>query len=276
MLRGDLRRILLESLPAGTVQWGKKLADIVPLGNGRHELHFTDGAITTTHLLVGADGAWSKVRPLLSSATPRYVGTTFVETYLHDVDVRHPATAVAAGGGALFALAPGQGIFAHREAGGILHAYVALNRPLEWSAGIDFGEIRAATARLAAAFGGWAPALTALIVDSDTAPVARPLYALPIGHRWERLPGVTLLGDAAHLAPPAGEGANLALLDGAELGQAIAAHPRDIEAALVAYETTMFPRGAAAAQEGHEMLSLLLGAGAPDALVEFFSRVGAL
>ncbi len=275
VLRGDLRRILLESLPAGTVQWGKKLVGVVALGRGRHELHFTDGSRTTADLLVGADGAWSKVRPLLSNATPRYVGTTFVETYLHDVDTRHPATAAAAGGGVLFALAPGQGFFAHREAGGVLHAYAALQRPLEWSAGIDFGNAAAAVARLASAFDGWAPALTALIVDSDTVPVPRPLYALPTGHRWDRIPGVTLLGDAAHLAPPAGEGANLALLDGAELGQAIAAHPHDIETALAAYESKMFPRGAEAAREGHEMLALLLGAGTPHALVDFFSRMGA-
>jgi 2-polyprenyl-6-methoxyphenol hydroxylase-like FAD-dependent oxidoreductase len=271
-LRGDLRRILLESLPGGTVQWSKKLAGVVALGSGRHQLRFTDGSTTTTHLLVGADGAWSKVRPLLSSATPEYIGTTFVETYLHDVDARHPATATAAGAGALFALAPGQGIFAHREAGGILHTYAALNRPLDWSAGIDFGNTAAATARLASEFDGWAPALTALIADSDTAPVPRPLHALPIGHQWDRISGVTLLGDAAHLAPPAGEGANLALLDGAELGHAIAAHPGDIEAALSTYEAAMFPRGAEAAKDGHEMLALLLGTRAPLALVNFFSR----
>lgn len=271
VLRGDLRRILLDSLPGGTVQWGKKLASLATLGGGRHELHFTDGSIVTTSLLVGADGAWSKVRPLLSSATPDYIGTTFVETYLHDVDTRHPATAVAAGSGALFALDPGQGIFAHREAGGILHAYVALNRPVEWLAGIDFDDTVAARARVAAEFDGWAPALTALITDGETTPVLRPLHTLPTGHRWERVPGVTLLGDAAHLAPPAGEGANLALLDGAELGHAIIAHPDDIETALAVYEAAMFPRSAKAAADGHDMLTLLLGARAPFALVDFFT-----
>src|SRR6202012_5734144 len=129
------------------------------------------------------------------------------------------------------ALSPGKGIVAHREAGNILHTYVQLNRPAGWAGGIDFTDARAAAGRVAAEFDGWAPELTALITDGETAPVPRAIYALPAGHRWARGPGVTLLGDAAHLMPPAGEGANLAMLDGAELGEAIAAHPGDTEAA---------------------------------------------
>ena len=259
MLRGDLRRILLDSLPAGTIQWGRKVTDVQPLGDGRHELTFADGPTVTTSLLVGADGAWSKIRPLLSGAKPEYVGTTFIETYLYDADERHSATAQAVGGGAMYALTPGKGIVAHREAGGVLHTYVELNRPAEWIAGIDFADAAAATARVAAEFDGWAPELTALITDGETAPIPRMIYALPDGHRWDRVPGVTLLGDAAHLMPPSGEGANLAMFDGAELGQAIAAHPGDIEAALAAYEEAMFPRSESYAADAHLILELCLG-----------------
>lgn len=272
VLRGDLRRILLESLPPGTIQWGKKLASVTAVGGGRHILRFADGFIITTDLLVGADGAWSKVRPLLSGAIPEYVGTTFIETYLHDVDVRHYATAQAAGMGALFAVAPGQSILAHREAGGILHTYVALNRPADWVAGLDTNDAGPALARVAAEFKGWDPALLALITQSATAPVSRPLYTLPVRHRWDRVRGVTLVGDAAHLAPPAGDGANLALLDGAKLGLAIAANAGDTETALAAFEFAMFSRGAKAAEDGHKMLELLLGQHAPFALVEFLSN----
>ncbi|MFE3939658.1 FAD-dependent oxidoreductase, partial [Streptomyces goshikiensis] len=128
--------------------------------------------------------------------------------------------------------------------------YVMLARPQDWFAAIDFTDPAAAAARIAREFDGWAPELTALITEGDTAPVLRPQYALPAEHRWDRVPGVTLIGDAAHLSPPNGEGANLAMLDGAELGQALAAHPDDTEAALTAYEQAMFPRSAEAATSG--------------------------
>ncbi|MFG2123822.1 FAD-dependent oxidoreductase [Streptomyces sp. NPDC048710] len=270
--RGELRQILLDSLPAGTVRWGHKVSSARALGEGRHEVTFADGATAVTSLLVGADGAWSRVRPLLCDATPEYTGRSFVETYLFDGDTRHPATAKAVGGGSLFALAPGKGIQAHRERGGTLHTYVALSRPLEWFADIDFTDSAAATARIAREFDGWAPELTALITDSETTPVLRPLHALPIEHRWDRSPGVTLLGDAAHLAAPNGEGANLAMYDGAELGKAIAAHPDDVETALSGYEQAMFPRSAAAAAEGVQLNDLLFGDDAPQRLITMFEQ----
>ncbi|MGR3871027.1 FAD-dependent oxidoreductase [Streptomyces graminifolii] len=252
--RGELRQVLLDSLPADSVRWGHKVTGARTLDGGRHEVAFADGSTIVTGLLVGADGAWSRVRPLLSDATPTYFGRSFVESYLYDSETRHPAAAKTVGGGSLFALAPdtgasGKWIGAHRESGETLHAYVTLAEPQEWFAAIDFTDASAATARIAAEFEGWAPEITALITDSDTPLAVRPLNSLPIGHRWDRIPGVTLLGDAAHLSPPDGEGANLAMQDGAELGKLIAEHPDDIEAALTAYEAALFPRSATAAAE---------------------------
>ena len=269
--RGELRRILLEALPEGCVRWGHKLSNVATLDGGRHLLQFAHGATAASDLLVGADGAWSRVRPLLSGAQPAYSGIAFIETYLFDSDRRHRASAHAVGTGALFALAPGKGIQAHREADGVLHAYVALSQPEEWLAGIDFADPAAARAAIAAQFAGWAPALTALITDADTPPVPRPVHLLPVGHRWQRVAGVTLLGDAAHLMAPAGEGANLAMLDGAELAQALAAHPGDVAAALLAYETALFARSSAAAAESERILRLCFDDDAPHSLVRFFT-----
>lgn len=265
--RAALRRLLLDALPAGTVRWGHKVTAVRSLGDGRHEVSFADGTAVTTELLVGADGAWSRVRPLVSDATPTYSGHSYVETWLYDGDVRHPAAAAAVGGGALMALAPGQGISAHRESGGTLHGYVALTRPLTW-----FDEHRdTLTATVAAEFEGWAPELTALLTESDTAPVVRRLHTLPVGHRWERVPGVSLVGDAAHLALPNGDGANLAMQDGAELALALAAHPDDVEAALTAFEQAMFARDETA--DGLELHELMYGPDAPHSLVRMFEEM---
>ncbi|GAA2708210.1 FAD-dependent oxidoreductase [Actinoplanes palleronii] len=264
-LRGDIRRILLESLPAGTVRWGKKLIAARPLDQGRHELTFADGSTAGTEILVGADGAWSRVRPLLSPNIPVYAGMTYIDTYLHDVDERHPAAAKVVGDGAMYALIPGKGFLAHREAGDVIHTYVILDHPLEWF------EAPTTKERIAAEFGGWAPELVALIADSDTPPVVRSIHQLPDRHRWPRTPGVTLLGDAAHVTVPGGEGANIAMLDGAELGQALAAHPGDPEAALTAYEKVMFRRGEAEAVAARDTIDLIFGAGAPHGLADLLT-----
>ncbi|MFJ9785198.1 FAD-dependent oxidoreductase [Amycolatopsis sp. NPDC101161] len=267
--RGELRRMLLDALPAGTVRWGHKLSGVRTLDDGGHELTFADGSTAVASLLVGADGAWSKVRPLLTGATPEYEGTAFVETYLFDVETKHPATAVAVGSGSMVAHggSPDDGINAHRESGETVHTYVSLSRPLEWFEAIDFTDPAAATARIAEEFDGWAPELTALITDGDTDPVLRPHYTLPVGLRWDRVPGVTLVGDAAHLAPPNGEGANLAMLDGAELGQALAAHPGDVEAAIAHYEEAMFVRSATPVDDA-VLLESLFGDDVPESLLE--------
>jgi len=259
--RGQLRQLLLDSLPDGVVRWGHKVTGVQALDKGRHEVCFADGSTVSTSLLIGADGAWSRVRPLLSRAVPTYVGVTSVETFLFDAASRHRAAAQAVGAGSLFALAPGKGFVVQREGDGTLHSYAQLVKPLDWLADTDPADAAAVTARVLAEFDGWAPHLTALLTDSDTAPVLRRLHTLPIGHRWDRTPGVTLLGDAAHLTPPNGEGANLAMLDGAELGQAIAAHPDDVEKALTDYEQAMYPRAAQAGAE--DVYGILLGEDAP-------------
>ena len=270
--RGDLRRLLLDSLPAGTVRWGARATAARALGDGRHEITLADGSTVTADLLVGADGAWSRVRPLVSVARPAYAGVSFVEVDLHDALVRHPGPAATAGTGMLFALGAGQGLLAHREPDGSLHVYVALRKPQDWLGRVDWHDTERGRSVLLEEFAGWAPELRALIAEADGALVPRAIHALPVGHRWDRVPGVTLLGDAAHLMSPfAGAGANLALVDGAELGKAVAAHPGDVEAALAAYEDPMFTRSAATTAEAAASMAVCFRDDAPHGLLEMFA-----
>ncbi|HEY1701306.1 MAG TPA: NAD(P)/FAD-dependent oxidoreductase [Trebonia sp.] len=277
--RGQLRELLLNSLPAGTIQWGKKVTGVRPAGDGRHEVSFADGTVITAGLLIGADGAWSRVRLLVSDAAPAYTGISFVETDLLDADARHPVSAALIGAGSFMCLGEGKGILAHRETDGSLHVYTALTVAADWIDGIDFTDADAARKAVLAEFGGWAGSLRALVAGADGPVVPRRIYQLPVGHRWDRVPGVTLLGDAGHLMSPfAGEGANLAMLDGAELGAAIAARPAAAtgdsaasESALAAYERALFPRSEETARGTAENMAMMFGDNPLDGLLAIFA-----
>jgi 2-polyprenyl-6-methoxyphenol hydroxylase-like FAD-dependent oxidoreductase len=267
--RGALRQILLDSLPIGVIRWGHKVRKVSPLGGGRHLLHFAGGSTTETDLLIGADGAWSRVRPLVSSAVPEYVGTASIETFLHDCETRHAATAKFVGDGAMYALTPGKGIFAHREPNNTIHTYVTFKKPKEWVDETAAFAPEIARSRVAQEFEGWAPELTALITDGETPPVVRSLHALPEEQHWSPVKGVTLLGDAAHLNPPDGEGANWAMFDGAELGRLLAEQGEDFQGAVQAYENALFPRMASSREEAWKTFDACFGDHAPESLLGF-------
>lgn len=204
----------------------------------------------------------------MSDARPVYSGTCFLELMLPAGYSRAAAASEVIGTGTLMAVAPGQGILAHRNADGSIHTYVAVNRPEAW---LD-GDPDAVAEKVRAVFADWAPALRALISGAGKSPVIRPIYALPVDIAWSRKAGVTLLGDAAQLMSPfAGEGANLAMLDGVELARAIIDHPDAPDAALQAYEGDLFIRRARVAEASAINLSRFFGPDAPNSVVDLFS-----
>jgi 2-polyprenyl-6-methoxyphenol hydroxylase-like FAD-dependent oxidoreductase len=63
--RSALRRLLISSLLPGTIHWDARVFGVIAESGGYLVL-LEDGRIVNTRLLIGADGARSKVRPLLS------------------------------------------------------------------------------------------------------------------------------------------------------------------------------------------------------------------
>ncbi|MFF2473349.1 FAD-dependent oxidoreductase [Streptomyces sp. NPDC058066] len=238
--RGQLRDLLLGPVD---VQWGRDVTEVVPESPDGVLVHFADGQKETFDLVIGADGAWSRVRPAVSSATPRYTGVTTVETSLDDVDTHHPDLARLVGDGSLAVYGVNRALVAQRNSGGHVKVYAQFRVPLDQNTNLDPADVEAVRSSLLALFDGWAAPVLDLL-RHGTAFVRRPLYVLPVSHTWTHVSGVTLLGDAAHLMPPLGAGANLAMLEGAELAESIAAAPgpADLDEAVRAFEEQMWAR----------------------------------
>jgi 2-polyprenyl-6-methoxyphenol hydroxylase-like FAD-dependent oxidoreductase len=265
--RGHLRQMLLDSLPAEVVQWNHELSTATQNDDGTFELAFRNGNRRSFDLVGGADGAWSRIRPLVSTARPIYSGVMFVEFGIAAADTRHPKLAQLVGRGMMFAIGDSKTLIGHRDANAHLGIYTAMRVPEDWvqTSGLDWSSTEATKASLAAHFTGWSEELLQLIHQSGThgekiAP--RPIYALPVGHRWEHRSGVTLIGDAAHLMSPfGGDGANLAMRDAADLALALIKE-NDWNTAVEIAEVAMWTRAEPAA------------AGAWDAIQDTFSEDG--
>ncbi|KAJ7245404.1 hypothetical protein B0H12DRAFT_1127819 [Mycena haematopus] len=128
----------------------------------------------------------------------------------------------------------------------------------------------------------WSPRLLALLDASDAdgrgAYPVRPLFQIPAPHAWKTFPGgrITIVGDAAHVTLPNGEGANLAMLDGAEVALAIAS-ARDgalLEGKITEFEKAMMERGAKSAGRATMLMNeFIFPENGAAAAVEIFKKL---
>jgi 2-polyprenyl-6-methoxyphenol hydroxylase-like FAD-dependent oxidoreductase len=241
--RTQLRDLLLASLPEDTIAWGHKLQEVRPRAEGSYDLIFEKGSAGPFDLVVGADGTWSKVRPLVSSYVPQYTGVTFVELGIDDVDTLYPALARLVGHGTMSAYGDAKGLIAQRNANSHIRVYAAMRVTEDWPARhFDFYDPDDVRRKLLNLYSDWAPALQGLIRAATDRFQSRSIYALPVGHRWASRRGITLLGDAAHvMSPYGGSGVNNAMRDAAELARLLTER-EDWEESIRFYEAEMFER----------------------------------
>lgn len=196
--RRDLRKMLLESLDEGTVEWGRKVIRIVEGENSTKErpqfsVEFDGGEMESDfELVVGADGAWSRVRGLLTNEKPFYANVTFVEACINDVDAKHPDLAERVGQGSCSQAHGNSATINHRISDGSVRTNAAVRVEHDWvtTCGIDWTDVEECKhAFVKQKFGDWEQLSKGFILRSDTPLAIRPLFMLPVEMNWETRPG---------------------------------------------------------------------------------------
>lgn len=301
--RHSLTKLLTSHLKAESIKYGYKLfasSSITTPSGTETELDFGPNGKQRFDLVIGADGAWSQVRNMLSDIRPKYAGTQNITTTIRHISTRYPHLAEFVGRGSFSALGFRHGVMSQRGPQDSARIYIFLTTPDEHfatSAGLKDRPASAAKdpllnkEELLGRFGPRIKELVTVACDEETkdnpgaALDVRPLYTLPIGVSWEHKPNATLIGDAAHLMCPwAGEGVNLAMWDSLLLAHAIikaysvskngnSSFQAVLDPLMKEFEEEMFVRTGEKAEETYSNGQMLFGEDGATAFRDFFQAV---
>ncbi len=236
--RGDLRQLLLDSLPPGMVAWDHAVDDVRPEADGRWRLEIKDRPPVVADLVVGADGIGSRIRRRLTPVQPRYTGITMIAANIREDLWRGSRIDKTLGEGSVMFAGGEKTIFVQRCNHDLILLYYSMAVGDGWpdTAGFALDDKQAVMAAVGEAYRDWSPEVMAMLTQVKDDFQLWPTSVMPPDYHWETQPGLTMLGDASHVMPPfTGKGVNLAMLDALELADALTAAPaadavRDFEA----------------------------------------------
>ncbi|MBL7881622.1 FAD-dependent oxidoreductase [Chryseobacterium gambrini] len=243
--RAPLRKILLDSLKPETVVWDSQFISMEKDGEG-WKLHFKNGKSYYADIVIGADGANSKIRSYLTDIKPVYSGVTMVEGNIYNAEINAPKLWKLVNGGKIFALDLHQSLLFSTKGDGTLTFYTGCKTDENWvkDSGIDFDNKEQVFNWFKKEFSLWSKDFHELFESDEISIIPRPQYHYPPDQKWETSTNLTLLGDSAHrMTPYAGEGVNMAMQDAFELAENLTDNNfKDAKSAFSNYEKSMLKR----------------------------------
>lgn len=273
--RGVLRKILLDALNTGTVEWNSHFISMEKQNEG-WLLQFKDGNSAYADIVVAADGANSKIRPYITEIKAFYSGITMLEGNIYNASKNAPQISTLLNGGKIMAFGNKKDILMGQKANGEIGFYASFRADQNWMAtsGLDFSDKIQILNWFKKEYSEWNNLWHELFENAETPFIPRPIYCMPLNQKWETKPNLTMLGDAAHVMPPfAGEGVNMAMRDALELCDCLTSDKYHTQQeAISVYEINMLTRASAAAKESLDNGELMHSETALNTMLEFFGR----
>ncbi|CAH0051363.1 unnamed protein product [Clonostachys solani] len=219
--RNQLRKVLLDPIPKHRIIWDKGIqSSSRDPKTGQVVLTFTDGSSASGFdLVVGADGTFSKIRHLITPARPSFAGQIFLTTLIKPNNPFHDTMQSLCKAGSMVVMGDGKHLFNSRQGDGHYRVDVGIlgAENLASSGAVDFGNIGAVKDFLLQDkyFGTYSNSMQDIIRYSEGPFRPWIMYHMPVESlNWSPSPGVTLIGDAAHVTTPfVGDGVNCAMRD---------------------------------------------------------------
>ena len=247
--RFNLRAVLLNSLLPETIVWDSHFLSMEKENEG-WSLFFNNKNSVYADLVIGADGANSKIRPYISNQKPFYSGITMIEGTIYNAKENAPKLFEFSKGGKVLAFGKEQTIMYGTKGDGSLLFLLSSKIPEKWISenNLDFKDNAQIFDWFKEVYQDWSPKWHELFVSNELFFIPRPQYYFPQNQTWETQGNITVIGDAAHRMPPfAGKGANLAMLDALELSDFLTNNEfLDLKTALSHFEKRMLERAAVA------------------------------
>ncbi|KQO33169.1 2-polyprenyl-6-methoxyphenol hydroxylase [Flavobacterium sp. Leaf82] len=272
--RGALRKILLESLQPETIVWNSHFISMEPQNEG-WLLNFKNGESFYADIVIGSDGANSKIRPYITDIKAFYSGITMLEGNVHESKKATPVIDSLLNGGKIMAFGNAKNILLGQKGDGALGFYASFKTPENWAVtnGLDYTDKSQILEWFKKEYPEWSNIWYELFENVSVPFIPRPIYCMPLDQDWKTLPNVTIIGDAAHVMPPfAGEGANMAMRDALELSEYLTSDQyHSLQEAISNYEISMRKRASKAAQESLENGEKMHSENSLTTMLEFFA-----
>jgi 2-polyprenyl-6-methoxyphenol hydroxylase-like FAD-dependent oxidoreductase len=271
--RGPLRKMLLASLQPGTVVWDSQFVAMEKQGHG-WQLYFNNENTAYADIVIGADGARSKVRPYITDTQAFYSGISGLLGSVYHPDTMVPGIHNILKDGKIMAFGSGKCFIVASKGDGSLSFYLSFRATENHLKNIDLADNRQVLSWFKKEFAEWSNVWYGLLENAETPLMPIPIYCMPVDQTWQSLPNLTLLGDAAHLMPPfAGEGVNMAMLDALELSECLTEDTyKTLEEAITLYEINMRTRAATAARESLENGDRMHSGNSLQVMLSFFNN----
>jgi len=273
--RSELRAVFLNSLLPEIMVWDSQFLYMEKENKG-WRLFFKNGKNAYADLVIGADGANSKIRPYLSAQKPIYSGITMIEGTIYNAKRNALNLFEFSKGGKVMALGNEQTIMYGTKGDGSLMFLLSSKIPENWITenDLNFKDNQMIFDWFKNVYADWSSQWHEFFTSEELHFLPRPQYYFPKNQSWKTQENVTIIGDAAHRMPPfAGKGANLAMLDALELSEFLTDNSfSDLKTAISCFEKRMLKRAAEALEDTLKNGEQLHAENALEKLVSIFNK----